>query len=203
MTERVSFEAGRAAGVEARVGDHRLIVRARCVVVAGGALHSPALLCRSGIRLPALGRFLALHPATAIFALLPEEIRPWTGTLQAHYSGQFADLDRGFGFKFETAPLHRWISCRPGESTRAHWLAAIDGAGLGPNQLLLASYHQMASCRMGSSPRTSVVNAENQVWGVPGLYVADASVFPSASGVNPMLTIMGIAHRAAQIIKGV
>src|SRR2546422_7725507 len=35
---------------------------------------------------------------------------------------------------------------------------------------------------------------------LPILYVADASTFPSASGVNPMLTIMGIAHRAAGII---
>jgi choline dehydrogenase-like flavoprotein len=58
----------------------------------------------------------------------------------------------------------------------------------------------MASCRMGADPRTSVVNAENQVHGVRGLYVADASVFPTASGVNPMLTVMGIAHRAAGII---
>jgi choline dehydrogenase-like flavoprotein len=38
------------------------------------------------------------------------------------------------------------------------------------------------------------------VWNVPGLYVADASVFPTASGVNPMLTIMGMAHRAAGLI---
>ena len=58
----------------------------------------------------------------------------------------------------------------------------------------------MASYRMGASPETSVVNPENQVWGVPGLYAADASTFPSASGVNPMLTIMGIAHRAAGLI---
>ena len=76
----------------------------------------------------------------------------------------------------------------------------MDAAGLGPNQLLVVTFHQMASCRMGASAKTSVVNAENHVWGVPGLYVADASVFPSASGVNPMLTIMGIAHRAAGII---
>jgi choline dehydrogenase-like flavoprotein len=53
---------------------------------------------------------------------------------------------------------------------------------------------------MGASARTSVVDAEHQVWGIRGLYVADASVFPSASGVNPMLTVMAIAHRAAGII---
>jgi choline dehydrogenase-like flavoprotein len=53
---------------------------------------------------------------------------------------------------------------------------------------------------MGTGPRDSVVSEEHQVWGSPGLYVADASTFPSASGVNPMLTIMGIAHRAAGIV---
>ncbi|HAA18317.1 MAG TPA: hypothetical protein DCP28_05930, partial [Cytophagales bacterium] len=36
---------------------------------------------------------------------------------------------------------------------------------------------------------------------VKGLYVADASLFPAASGVNPMLTIMGLAHYVAQGLK--
>jgi len=53
---------------------------------------------------------------------------------------------------------------------------------------------------MGASARTSVVDAEHRVWGIRGLYVADASTFPSASGVNPMLTVMAIAHRAAGVI---
>ncbi len=94
----------------------------------------------------------------------------------------------------------RLVAYRPGPGERPRWLARVDAAGLGPNELLLVTFHQMASCRMGSSPKTSVLNADNQVWGVPGLYVADASAFPSASGVNPMLTIMGIAHRAAGIV---
>ena len=58
----------------------------------------------------------------------------------------------------------------------------------------------MASCRMGSSARNSVVDAENRVWGMQNVFVADASTFPSASGVNPMLTVMAIAHRAAAFI---
>ncbi len=66
--------------------------------------------------------------------------------------------------------------------------------------MLLVTFHQMASCRMGASAKTSVVDAHHQVWNVPRLYVADASVFPTSSGVNPMLTIMGMAHRAAGVI---
>jgi choline dehydrogenase-like flavoprotein len=53
---------------------------------------------------------------------------------------------------------------------------------------------------MGSSARSSVVDDENRVWGMQNLFVADASTFPSASGVNPMLTVMAIAHRAAGVI---
>jgi choline dehydrogenase-like flavoprotein len=100
------------------------------------------------------------------------------------------------------SPQARWIAYRPDGSgaARDRWLEEMDRAGYGPNQIQLATFHQMASCRMGASPRDSVVSAEHQVWGVPGLYVADASTFPSASGVNPMLTIMGIAHRAAGIV---
>ena len=100
------------------------------------------------------------------------------------------------------APHARWIAYRPdgSGSAREHWLEAMDRAGYAPNQIQLATFHQMASCRMGTSPKDSVVSAEHEVWGSPGLYIADASTFPSASGVNPMLTIMGIAHRAAGIV---
>src|SRR6185295_6444332 len=103
---RVVIDRGSATGVEARVGDFALTVRAKAVVVAAGSVHSPALLLRSGVTLPALGRHLALHPATAVLADMGQDVRPWTGTVQAHYSDQFADLDSGYGFKFETAPVH-------------------------------------------------------------------------------------------------
>ena len=58
--------------------------------------------------------------------------------------------------------------------------------------------HEIGGCRMGSDPRTSVVNAECCTHDVPNLYVADASVFPSASEKNPTLTIMALAARTAE-----
>jgi choline dehydrogenase-like flavoprotein len=285
---RVVIERGAATGVEARVGNFAVTVRAKAVVAAAGSVHSPALLLRSGVTLSALGRNLALHPATAVLADMEQDVRPWTGTVQAHYSDQFADLDSGYGFKFETAPIHpslqalaapwesaaghrnrmaklprtalvgillrdrfggrvrvdregaavvdyrlsrydrahlrhaiatagqvleaagareiwlplaRDVSYRPGgKEAREDWLGRVDAAGWGPNEILLVTFHQMASCRMGTNSAASVVDPEHRVWGTRGLYVADASTFPSASGVNPMLTVMAMAHRAAAVM---
>jgi choline dehydrogenase-like flavoprotein len=50
---------------------------------------------------------------------------------------------------------------------------------------------------MGVNPATSAISADNETHEVAGLFVADASSFPTASGVNPMLSIYAIAHRAA------
>ena len=53
--------------------------------------------------------------------------------------------------------------------------------------------HQMGTCRMGTNKTTSVVDPNGRVWGVKNLSVCDTSVFPSASGINPMITVMAIA----------
>ena len=74
-----------------------------------------------------------------------------------------------------------------------NWLAEVKKKGLPNPEATFASAHQMGTCRMGTSERKSVVDPRGKVWGVEGLYVADASVFPSASGVNPMITNMAIS----------
>ncbi|GAC1595154.1 MAG: hypothetical protein NVS3B28_26320 [Candidatus Velthaea sp.] len=60
----------------------------------------------------------------------------------------------------------------------------------------LFSAHQMGSARMGATAADGAIDPEGRVYGVEGLLVTDASAFPTASGVNPMLTIMALAHRA-------
>lgn len=281
----IDTEAGRVTGVVARVGPHTLTVHARAVVLAAGALNTPALLLRSGLGGPAAGRYLRIHPVTAVWGRFEERVDPWTGNLQTRYSDEFADLDGlGHGFKFETAPIHplfpaafvgwedgssfkrdilglghlgvagillrdrdhgrvairrdgspiwkyrispydrvhvregvrraaemlvasgavevltstirpvRWV---PDRGTIDEFMAGADAIGYGPNRTSYFSFHQMCSARMGSDPATSVVDADNQAHDTGGLYVMDGSCFPTASGVNPMISIAAVAHRGA------
>jgi len=60
------------------------------------------------------------------------------------------------------------------------WLAEVRKRGLNPPETGWGSAHQMGTCRMASTPRAGVVDPKGKVWGVEGLFVADASVFPSA-----------------------
>ena len=77
----------------------------------------------------------------------------------------------------------------------------IERHGMNPNRIMMFTAHQMGTCRMGADPKNAVVDGNHEVYGVKGLFVCDGSVFPGSSGVNPMLSIMGLAHRASQYIK--
>ena len=70
-----------------------------------------------------------------------------------------------------------------------------------PNHFGLYSAHQMSTCRMGGDAATHPVGPNGETYEVKNLFVADASVFPACSGVNPMLTIMALAHYTAQQLK--
>ncbi len=76
----------------------------------------------------------------------------------------------------------------------------VRSRGTSPNVIGLFTAHQMSTARMGADPRASVADPDGAVRGVRGAWVADASAFPSASGVNPTLTIMALAMRTSRRI---
>jgi choline dehydrogenase-like flavoprotein len=261
-------------------------IRARAVVAAAGSVQTPALLRRSGLTNPNIGRHLHLHPATGVWGVFDEEVRPWEGGMQTRYSTEHADLDgRGYGVVYETAATNpaiavsfmSWTGARAhlermrslphlsgvGVITRdrdsgrvgvgrdgepvvhyrlspydaAHLRAGIDGAariveaagatsvfsghqrgltwqrgkgsiddfirhttalGTAPGQLAMAALHIMGAARMGTDRATSAADPDGATWEVPNLVVADASTFPTSSGVNPMISIEAIAHMNAR-----
>jgi choline dehydrogenase-like flavoprotein len=77
-------------------------------------------------------------------------------------------------------------------------LARFRRARLRPSDFELSAYHPLGTARMGIDPRHSVVDQELQAHDLPGLYVCDGSVLPTSPAVNPQLTIMALASRAAQ-----
>ena len=90
-------------------------------------------------------------------------------------------------------PPHTW---RDGQAFDP-WLDALGKRAISANRILLFSAHQMSSCRIGTDPRSSVADPDGQVHGTPGVWVTDASAMPTASGVNPMLSLMALARRTA------
>ncbi|MDX1601046.1 MAG: FAD-dependent oxidoreductase [Anaerolineales bacterium] len=291
--DRVEHTNGRATGVSATVTSngrgYELRIRAGAVVLAAGALHTPAILLRSGVRNPNLGRHLRLHPVTAPIGVYDDPVRSWEGPPQTRLIQAFKDVSGdGYGFRLEVAPAHPglWASALPWTSGRGHkrlmaqldhlgniisivrdrgsgrveldgegqpqlqydldpydaenlmqgtlqalrlhraagarlmlsphsqplifqrgdngfqdYLDSVVEKGVRPNGFGLFSAHQMGSCRISGDRGRGVVRPDGRSWDLEGLYVADASVFPTACGVNPMIPIMATSHFLAQRIK--
>jgi choline dehydrogenase-like flavoprotein len=64
--------------------------------------------------------------------------------------------------------------------------------------LRLFCAHQMGTCRMGSDPATSVANVHGELHDTPGVWIGDASAFPTSTGTNPMISVMALASRTAE-----
>jgi choline dehydrogenase-like flavoprotein len=77
------------------------------------------------------------------------------------------------------------------------YVARMRQLGVPKYDLAVLSAHQMGSARMGCRRGASAFDTRGESWDVKGLYVADASAFPTPSGVNPMVTVQALAHVVA------
>ena len=80
------------------------------------------------------------------------------------------------------------------------FIGALNALEIKPREFVTFSAHQMGTCRMGRDPATSVANPWGELHDTPGVWIGDASAFPTASGTNPMATIMALARRTAHAI---
>jgi choline dehydrogenase-like flavoprotein len=110
--DKVLMENGHVEGVKATVTNketgntHNLTIHSKIVVVAAGAVNSPAILLRSGLENQHIGRHLHLHPTTTVAGTYPEKVYSWQGVMQSAYSDQFGHLDGNYGYKLEVPPTH-------------------------------------------------------------------------------------------------
>jgi choline dehydrogenase-like flavoprotein len=83
----------------------RITIRADRIIVAAGAVETPALLQRSGIGNHNVGRFLRLHPTTAVVGVYEEPVDGSSGIPLTTYCNEFAQMRDGYGHWIETPPL--------------------------------------------------------------------------------------------------
>jgi choline dehydrogenase-like flavoprotein len=76
-------------------------------------------------------------------------------------------------------------------------LAEFEATTFKPSELRLEAFHPMGSARIAANPAEGVCTTDGSVNGVDDLYVADASLFPTSVGVNPMMTIIAFAKQVA------
>lgn len=75
--------------------------------------------------------------------------------------------------------------------------ALVEDGRAGPAELWLEGFHPMGSARMGPDASSSVVSPSGESHDLPGLFIADTSLFPTSLRVNPMVTAMACARRVA------
>ena len=81
-------------------------------------------------------------------------------------------------------------------------LAEFEATTIKPSELRLEAFHPMGTARIAADPSEGVCDSDGAVNGTAGLYVADASLFPTSVGVNPMMTIIAFAKKIAAGIAG-
>lgn len=79
-------------------------------------------------------------------------------------------------------------------------LARFKARKLRPGDIEVTAFHPLGTCRIGMSPESSCLGPDHEAHDVEGLFVCDGSAVPTSLGVNPQVTIMAMALRAAELI---
>lgn len=162
--------------------------------------------------LSTLGRHA--HWGAAIRAIARGRVRPGPFGVRVDYELEDDDLRtvrRGVGVLGEllfaagartiSPKVHGWDEV---VDERARWAAFEDEGPLAAGAYTPVVTHMFGTCRMGSDPAQSVVGVDFGHHAVDGLWVADSSVFPSNTGVNPQTSICALARIcAAKILQRV
>jgi len=127
------------------------------------------------------------------------EYRRWTGLLvmtnDDNNGAVIVDQDGGERFEANFEPAERARIDSAFRFTRD----VLEAAGASQVRWTgLLTTHVQGTCRMGSDPARSVVNADGELWDVKRLYVGDGSLVPRTLSVNPSLTFMALASRLAE-----
>ncbi len=91
------------------------------------------------------------------------------------------------------------------EAMGARWTSIGTSPGVGADgepSPIPESLHVMGTTRMGDDPRSSVVDAACRVHGLDNVAICDSSVFVTASGYGPTLTLVALAARTAALMSG-
>ncbi|KAJ6786964.1 hypothetical protein PWT90_09767 [Aphanocladium album] len=131
------------------------------------------------IGVEAIAKLMYVMGATALYPTIPN-VRPFIVARDGDPAAQRGYVD-GTDPEFTDPTFAKWLKHLRDVGSKA-----------GP-EISYLSAHQMGSNRMSAKPSGGVVDPKGKVWGHENLYVADGSVFPSASGVNPMITILAIS----------
>lgn len=144
-----------------------------------------------------------------LWEVLPRPMRPLFRAILGRCMRVFYMTEaiprRESGFVFKGDRIKRTISPPRNSKTlaRLRKRAAADLRAAGYRvwaPRLCTLWHTVGTARMGDDPSTSVTDRNGMVHGIRGLYVADASVLPTAGAVNTGLTIIALALRTGSAI---
>ncbi|HEV2858875.1 MAG TPA: GMC family oxidoreductase [Solirubrobacterales bacterium] len=131
------------------------------------------------------------------------------GAVRASYKLTREDADRiAFGIAraaevhFAAGATEVYPNIRRFATLKQGDLPAFEAARLKPSELRLEAFHPMGTARISVDPRHGVCTADGSVRGTGNLYVADASLFPTSVGVNPMMTIIAFAKQVSRAVAG-